>query len=1319
MPTSTRTPRRGRRRLALLAALSLAVTTVTVAVAQPSVAGSSVETPATRSAAAAAVAPNLLGHWTFDEGTGTSAADSAGSHPATLTGGAAWTGGLQGPSALAVNGTSAVADTGAAVLDTSTSFSVVTSVKLVNLNGFQTVVSQDGNQVSGFFLGLRGDSGKFAFVRLPGDAGSSPAAFPSSLTAPVAGQWYQLAGVYDADRSTLSLYVNGQLQQTTAAPSGWAATGHLVIGRGKYGANPVDFVNGAIDDVRAYSGALSPAAVAQLSLAGGWRLDEGTGTVAADDSENHADGTLSAGATWTTGVVGTHAVLFNGTSGAIETQKPVFDSSRSFSVSAWARVDAADGFRTIASVDGTNISGFYLQRRNDGKWAFARLAGDTTGDPAATVVESTTPAVVGSWTQILGVYDSVGKTITLYVNGVTQGSAAYTTGWNATGHFVIGRGRYYGGPVDFFAGAIDDVHAYPVALDATAAQALATSGRWHFDEGSGTVAVDSSASGANGTLRGATWTPGVSGSAIALGGSADVTMGAAPALDLGTGSSSVSAWLKTGSTGVQPVVQKGAVAAADTGYRIGVAAGKVTARLGGGATRVDIATTAGGFADSTWHNTVMVTDRTAQRLTLYVDGIAQPVVTTTGTCGTVTGNAVDISGCAAASADSTADFTVGSTSGAAPRFTGAIDEVTVLRSPLTAQQVSIAAGISSLSVNAADQRSLTHSTQYGAILEDISHSVEGGVYAELVRNRSFGESYESGSGAGDGPVPYWSLAVSGGATGTFAIDTKTPLNTAITRSLDVHVGTLPAGGQISLNDVGYYGVEVSPSTKYTGSLFAKASAGFTGRIRVSLTKSDGTVIVSKVVGAPTTAWGQYGYTLSTAANTGTSTDNFVTVSLENSCSGRKCAAISGKDVWLSTVSLFPPTYKNRPNGLRTDIMTQFAAMHLGLLRVPGGNYLEGNTLDTRFNWEKTVGPISQRPGHQNTAWGYWSSDGMGILEYLQMAEDLGAQPLLAVYAGYNLNGTHVSEADYPQYVQSALDEIQYAIGDPSTTWGAKRAADGHPAPFKLTYVEIGNEDFFDNSGSYEWRFADMYDAIKAAYPQLQLIATTPVSSRTPDVVDDHYYQSPQWFNDNSGKYDTLNRSGPKVLVGEYGSLEGSPTGDLAAAVGEAAFLTGLERNSDVIVGGMYAPILVNENQSNWPTNMIGLDAGSSYGSPSYWVQTMFSNNLGKVVLGSSLSQGSALKQVVTSTTTGGRTTFYVKVVNPSSQLQSARITIVNVASLDGTYTRTVLTGDPAARNTLAGPTTVVPVTTGVSGLTNGKLLTFPANSVTVLKITGK
>jgi alpha-L-arabinofuranosidase len=411
-------------------------------------------------------------------------------------------------------------------------------------------------------------------------------------------------------------------------------------------------------------------------------------------------------------------------------------------------------------------------------------------------------------------------------------------------------------------------------------------------------------------------------------------------------------------------------------------------------------------------------------------------------------------------------------------------------------------------------------------------------------------------------------------------------------------------------------------------------------------------------------------------------------------------------------SLFPPTFHNRANGLRVDLMQKIADTKPGFFRVPGGNYLEGNTLDTRFEWKKTIGPIEQRPGHFNSAWGYWSQDGLGLLEYLQMAEDLGAEPLLAVNAGYALNGTVVPPAALGGYVQDALDEIEYAIGDPSTPWGARRAADGHPAPYNVRYVEIGNEDQFDRSGSYPQRYAAFYDAIKAAHPDLKLVATIRVTNRPMDVVDDHYYNSdPGFFAGAASTYDNTGRSGPKVMVGEFASTQGSTTGTLAAALGEAAFMTGLVRNADVVIGASYAPLLVNENAPNWPTNLIGYDAERSYGSPSYYVQKLFGANLGDHVTPTELVAGNG--SLYTVATRGAAGIAYLTVVNRGA---SASVDVdLNGANASG-GTVTVLSGDPAAQNSLAKPTAVSPASHRLGRLGGAFRYTFAANSLTVLAL---
>ena len=254
----------------------------------------------------------------------------------------------------------------------------------------------------------------------------------------------------------------------------------------------------------------------------------------------------------------------------------------------------------------------------------------------------------------------------------------------------------------------------------------------------------------------------------------------------------------------------------------------------------------------------------------------------------------------------------------------------------------------------------------------------------------------------------------------------------------------------------------------------------------------------------------------------------------------------------------PASYVQLPQGIVTGLTDFTIAAWVNPAAV---------TVDTRWNWKQTIGPVWERPGHQNSAWGYWSDDGLGLLEYLQLAEDLGAAPVMAVWAGLALNGTVVAQADLGPYVQDALDQIEYAIGPVTSTWGARRAADGHPKPFAVPYVEVGNEDFLNGgTASYNaYRYPMFYDAIKAAYPQVKIIATTPVTSRPMDVIDQHYYNSAEFFEQASTMFDSYDRSGPLVFVGEYSATAnagGLPTGLLGNSIGEAAFMTGMERNSE-------------------------------------------------------------------------------------------------------------------------------------------------------------
>lgn len=487
---------------------------------------------------------------------------------------------------------------------------------------------------------------------------------------------------------------------------------------------------------------------------------------------------------------------------------------------------------------------------------------------------------------------------------------------------------------------------------------------------------------------------------------------------------------------------------------------------------------------------------------------------------------------------------------------------------------------------------------YGLMTEEINHSYDGGLYAELIQNRIFEDN-------ADEPV-HWSVRRSTGAAGEIAIDQHDPVNTgALNRSLRLDITDAREGGRVGIANDGYWGIPVWPHTRYRASFYARASKDFSGPLTADIESDDGeTTFASATLPKISTEWKKYTLWLSTGDVKMGQQNRFV-ISAKNRGS-----------VWFSLVSLFPPTFNHRPNGNRIDLMKILGDMNPAFLRLPGGNYLEGDEINERFNWYKTIGPLEDRPGHQGP-WGYRSSDGMGMLEFLEWCQDLHMEPVLGVYAGYSLRGAHIEPGEnLKPYVQEDMDEIEYIVGDQSTKWGRERAKDGHAKPFPLHYIEIGNEDWFDRSGTYPARFAQIYDAIKAKYPQMQIISTAPVHSRTPDIVDDHYYHPARWFESNVHHYDNYPRTGPKIFVGEWATQEGSPTPDMNAALSDAAWMTGMERNADVVVMASYAPLLVNVSKGGrqWGTNLIGYDATTSFGSPSYYAQQMFMKNRGDVVL---------------------------------------------------------------------------------------------------------
>jgi alpha-L-arabinofuranosidase len=627
-------------------------------------------------------------------------------------------------------------------------------------------------------------------------------------------------------------------------------------------------------------------------------------------------------------------------------------------------------------------------------------------------------------------------------------------------------------------------------------------------------------------------------------------------------------------------------------------------------------------------------------------------------------------------------------------------------------------------------------TLYGLMTEEINYSYDGGLYAELVRNRVFKDD--------DKTPAYWSVVQDAGGSAAIAPDQRYPVAaTALTTSLRLDAAGAAQGHRVGIANAGYWGIPVKPNTRYRASFYAKTAGAGGVPLTVSLEGEDGKTVYAQAEGGRIDGdWKRYSVTLTTAAKVQPTAAARLVIATE-----------SPGTVWFNQVSLFPPTYHDRPNGNRVDLMQTLVDMKPGFLRFPGGNYLEGETVATRFKWKETIGPIEQRPGHRGT-WGYRSSDGMGLLEFLEWCEDMKAEPLLAVFAGYSLWGENIPGGPGLQpFVQEALDEIEYVTGDVSTKWGAQRARDGHPEPFNLRYVEIGNEDGFDKQKNYDGRYTQFHDAIKAKYPQLKLISTVNggdwlgqqqhLSSRVPDLVDEHYYYNVMEMLNDAARYDSYERSGPKVFIGEWAAREGEPTTNLYSALADAAFMVGMERNADVVEMSCYAPLLVNVSPGGmqWKSDLIGYDAQSSYGSPSYHMQKMFREYLGDVSLPVTAQKVSTqtwqqpareetpqvlppAKEVPTmffsATRSDLRSEIYLKVVNAIGTSQAVQVELAGAGKVASDGKAIVLTSAKKEdTNTIAEPTKVVPVTSKASGLGKRFSYSFAPYSVTVLVLSSK
>ncbi len=492
-----------------------------------------------------------------------------------------------------------------------------------------------------------------------------------------------------------------------------------------------------------------------------------------------------------------------------------------------------------------------------------------------------------------------------------------------------------------------------------------------------------------------------------------------------------------------------------------------------------------------------------------------------------------------------------------------------------------------ISINANQPGARVSPMLWGLFFEDINLSADGGIYAELVRNRSFEDAEK--------PI-HWFTVSSGMAEVELSVDSEKPVSAKNPHALKVAVKDI-GSGRAGVMNPGYWGMALKKGAQYTLSLQVRGEAAFSGPLAVTLESQDGVVYAEERINTLSNEWKQFSFALKSKG-----TDPRARLVISTTRPGT---------FWLDMVSLFPKeTWKG--HGMRADLMEMLAGLKPAFIRFPGGCWVEGETMDKAYRWKQTIGDISERRTQYNI-WQYEATHGLGYHEYLQLCEDLGAAPLFVINCGMS-HRENVPMEQMSEYVQDALDAIEYANGPTDSPWGFKRVQAGHAAPFNLRYLEIGNE----NGGpAYHERWQLFHKAIKARYPQMQLIANVWSGCPTnpmPDIVDEHYYSTPEFFMQQAGKYDGYDRKGPKIYVGEYAVTQGCGQGNLRGAIGEAAFMTGMERNGEVVAMASYAPLFANVNHKRWNPDLICYDSYRAYGLPSYYVQKLFAEHRGQAVL---------------------------------------------------------------------------------------------------------
>jgi alpha-L-arabinofuranosidase len=617
-------------------------------------------------------------------------------------------------------------------------------------------------------------------------------------------------------------------------------------------------------------------------------------------------------------------------------------------------------------------------------------------------------------------------------------------------------------------------------------------------------------------------------------------------------------------------------------------------------------------------------------------------------------------------------------------------------------------------------------TMWGIFFEDINLGADGGIYAELVKNRSF-EFYE--------PMMGWKVKQSTFREGAVLVQNRKGVNSANPRFLCVKKSV--ASDTLGISNEGFRGMGIKKGLRYDFSMMYRLpAAGLT--LHVELISSTGKIIGSSSLTPAVTSGEEW----KKAAVSFNSTDSALR--------GRMNIWFDGTGmIDMDLVSLFPSdTWKGRPGGMRADMIQMLADMKPGFIRFPGGCIVEGHDLSVRYQWKKTLGPIEDRQlivnrwnyefAHRPTP-DYFQTFGLGFYEYFQLAEDIGASPLPILNCGMacQFNTAEVVALDeLDPYVQDALDLIEFANGDVNTKWGKVRADMGHPAPFHLKMMGIGNENW---GPQYIERLKIFTKAIKEKYPEIRLVnssGTDPdgdrydylnnqLRSMHADIIDEHYYRQPDWFLQNARRYDSFPRNGSRIFAGEYAAQSDRTVSvynrnNWKTALSEAAFMTGLERNADVVSMASYAPLFAHIDGWQWTPDLIWVDNLRVNATPNYYVQKLFSVNKGSRVVPALRNkktlagEDSLYASAVIDDATGE---LIVKMVNVSAKVQTIPLNIEGAGKLTGKGTLTVLRSDEAtAVNSIGDRPAVFPSDTDIA-IKNGKL-TVDASpySFTVLRV---